>query len=141
VSARIAAKDLTPGQELPAWKYKVVREDLVKYANASGDANPIHQNEEFAKSVGLPDVIAHGMHTMGRMGQYVTDWTGDPGSLEKFKTRFSAMVVVPASDGATVTVAGAVAEKLEGDRVRIDLIATTPDGATVAKGEAVVAFG
>jgi acyl dehydratase len=137
----IAAKDLKQGQELPPWSYKVVREDLVRYANASGDANPIHQNEEFAKSVGLPDIIAHGMHTMARMGQYITDWTGDPGAVELFKTRFSAMVVVPADGGNTVTVAGKVSEALEGERVRIDLLATTQDGAAVAKGEAIVALG
>ncbi|HJT38238.1 MAG TPA: MaoC/PaaZ C-terminal domain-containing protein [Actinomycetota bacterium] len=141
MSARIAAKDLQQGQELPSWSYRVVREDLVRYANASGDGNPIHQDEQFAKSVGLPDIIAHGMHTMGRMGQYVTDWSGDPGALERFKTRFSAMVVVPADGGNTVTVTGTVAEKLEGDRVRVDIEATTADGATVAKGEAIVALG
>ena len=141
MGARVAAKDLSQGQELPSWSYKVVREDLIKYAKASGDGNPIHQDEQFAKSVGLPDVIAHGMHTMGRMGQYVTDWSGDAGAVELFKTRFSAMVVVPADGGNTVTVAGTVTEKLEGERVRIDLIATTPDGATVAKGEAIVALG
>jgi acyl dehydratase len=141
MGARVAAKDLSQGQELPSWSYKVVREDLVKYAKASGDGNPIHQDEQFAKSVGLPDVIAHGMHTMGRMGEYVTDWAGDPGAVELFKTRFSAMVVVPADGGNTVTVAGTVTEKLEGERVRIDLVATTPDGATVAKGEAIVALG
>ena len=140
MSARIAAKDLKQGQALEPWSYKVVREDLVRYANASGDANPIHQDEQFAKQVGLPDVIAHGMHTMGRMGEYVTDWTGDPGAVENFKTRFSAMVVVPADGGNTVTVSGTVAEKLEGDRVRLEIVATTPDGATVAKGEAVVAL-
>ena len=140
MGARIAAKDVTQGQALEPWSYKVVREDLVRYATASGDANPIHQDEQFAKSVGLPDVIAHGMHTMGRMGQYVTDWARDPGALENFKTRFSAMVVVPADGGNTVTVAGTIAEKLENDRVRIELVATTPDGATVAKGEAVVAL-
>jgi acyl dehydratase len=141
MGARIAAKDLKQGQELPPWSYTVVREDLVRYANASGDANPIHQNEEFAKSVGLPDVIAHGMHTMARMGEYVTDWTGDPGAVELFKTRFSAMVVVPSDGGNTVTVAGKISETLEGDRFRVDLVATTPDGATVAKGEAIVALG
>jgi len=141
MGAHIAGKDLTQGQELPSWSYKVVREDLVKYATASGDGNPIHQDEQFAKSVGLPDVIAHGMHTMGRMGQYITDWSGDAGAVELFKTRFSAMVVVPADGGNTVTVAGTVAEKLEGERVRIDVVATTPDGATVAKGEAIVALG
>jgi acyl dehydratase len=141
MGARIAAKDLKQGQELPPWSYTVVREDLVRYANASGDANPIHQNEEFAKSVGLPDVIAHGMHTMARMGEYVTDWTGDPGAVELFKTRFSAMIVVPSDGGNTVTVAGKISETLEGDRFRVDLVATTPDGATVAKGEAIVALG
>jgi acyl dehydratase len=140
MGARIDAKDLTQGQELPPWSYNVVREDLVRYANASGDANPIHQNEEFAKSVGLPDIIAHGMHTMARMGHYVTDWTGDPGAVKLFKTRFSAMVVVPADGGATVTVGGKVGETLEGDRFRIDLVATTQDGAAVAKGEAIVAL-
>ena len=140
MGARIAANDLTQGQELPSWSYKVVREDLVRYANASGDGNPIHQNEEFAKSVGLPDVIAHGMHTMARMGQYLTDWTGDPAAVELFKTRFSAMVVVPADGGNTVTVGGKISETLEGDRVRIGVVATTPDGATVAKGEAIVAL-
>jgi len=141
MGARIAAKDVKDGQELPAWSYQVVREDLVKYAKASGDGNPIHQDETFAKSVGLPDVIAHGMHTMARMGQYVTDWTGDPGAVELFKTRFSAMVVVPSDAGNTVTVTGKVSETLEGDRVRLQLSATTPDGAAVAKGEAIVALG
>jgi len=132
--------DLSEGQELPAWEYKVVREDLVKYANASGDANPIHQNEEFAKQVGLPDVIAHGMHTMGRMGEYLTDWAGDPGAVELFKTRFSAMVVVPADGGNTVKVSGKVAEKLDGDRVRLEVLATTPDGSKAASAEAIVAL-
>jgi acyl dehydratase len=139
--ARIPATEVKQGQALPPWSYPVVREDLVRYANASGDANPIHQNEEFAKSVGLPDVIAHGMHTMARMGQYITDWTGDPGAVELFKARFSAMVVVPGHGGNTVTVTGKVSESLEGDRFRVDLVATTPDGATVAKGEAIVALG
>jgi acyl dehydratase len=140
MTARIRYADLTEGQELPKWSYQVVREDLVRYANASGDANPIHQNEEFAKQVGLPDVIAHGMHTMGRMGQFLTDWTGDPGAVERFKTRFSAMVVVPADGGNTVTVSGKVAEKLDGDRVRVEIAATTPDGAKAATAEAVVAL-
>jgi acyl dehydratase len=75
------------------------------------------------------------------MGQYITDWTGDPGAVELFKARFSAMVVVPGDGGNTVTVTGKVSESLEGDRFRVDLVATTPDGATVAKGEAIVALG
>ncbi|MGZ4121108.1 MAG: MaoC/PaaZ C-terminal domain-containing protein [Actinomycetota bacterium] len=141
MTARIRFDDLSQGEALPSWSYQVVREDLVRYANASGDANPIHQNEEFAKSVGLPDVIAHGMHTMGKMGQFLTDWAGDPAAVERFKTRFSAMVVVPADNGSTVTVNGKVGELLDGKRARIDLSATTPDGSVAAKGEAIVALG
>lgn len=130
--------DVSAGEDLKPWSYQVVRQDLVAYANASGDANPIHQNEEFAKQVGLPDVIAHGMHTMGRVGQYVTDWCGDPAAVEQFQTRFSAMVPVPAAGGNTVTVSGKVAEKLDGNRVRLDLQATTPDGAVAATAGAIV---
>jgi acyl dehydratase len=140
MTARIRFDDVSAGDALPSWSYQVVREDLVGYANASGDANPIHQNEECAKSVGLPDVIAHGMHTMARIGQFVTDWSGDPGAVELFKTRFSAMVVVPAAGGTTVTVGGKIGEKLDGDRVRLQLSASTPEGETVAKAEAVVAL-
>jgi acyl dehydratase len=131
-------EDVSVGEDLKPWSYQVVREDLVAYAAASGDANPIHQDEAFAKQVGLPDVIAHGMHTMGRVGQYVTDWTGDPGAVVNFKTRFSAMVPVPAAGGNTVTVSGKVAEKLDGKQVRIEVQATTPDGAVAASGEAIV---
>jgi acyl dehydratase len=95
----------------------------VRYAAASGDANPIHQSEEFAKQVGLPDVIAHGMHTMARVGQYVTDWAGDPGAVKRFRTRFTNMVIVPATAGNTVTVGGTVKQKLDGNRVLLELAA------------------
>ena len=130
-------KDVQAGEQLKSWEYRVVREDLVKYANASGDANPIHQNEEFAKQVGLPDVIAHGMHTMGKIGQYVTDWAGDPAAVEKFQTRFTAMVVVPKDGGASVTVSGTVAEKLDDGRARLELQAESA-GQVVGQAEAIV---
>ena len=68
---------------------------LVAYANASGDQNPIHQDEAFARSVGLPDVIAHGMWTMGASATVVTDWAGDAGRVVEFGTRFTKPVVVP----------------------------------------------
>ncbi len=129
--------DVQPGEELKPWQYNVVRADLVAYANASGDANPIHQNEEFAKQVGLPDVIAHGMHSMAKIGQYVTDWCGDPAAVVKFSTRFTAMVVVPAEGGATVTVSGKVIEKLDGRRVRLELQSDSA-GNAVAAAEAIV---
>jgi acyl dehydratase len=85
----------------------VTRQALVAYAGASGDQNPIHQDEAFARSVGLPDVIAHGMWTMGAAGAVVERWAGDGGRVVEFGTRFTKPVVVPA-DGAEVEVSGVV---------------------------------
>ncbi len=109
----------------------VTRETLVAYANASGDQNPIHQDEEFARSVGLPDVIAHGMWTLGATGSVVADWAGDAGRVVEFGTRFTKPVVVPAS-GAEIVVAGVVkAVDTESGRVTVDLT-------TTARGEKVL---
>lgn len=130
--------EITAGTTLPSWTYTVKREDLVAYANASGDANPIHQDEAFAKQVGLPDVIAHGMHTMARMGQFVTDWAGDPARVQRIKTRFTSMVVVPADGGCAVTCEGTVTEVLADGSLRLDLQAKNPDGSVAGAGEAIV---
>lgn len=121
MTARVRWADVTEGEELKPWSYAVRREDLVRYAKASGDGNPIHQDESFAKSVGLPDVIAHGMHTMAKMGQFVTDWAGDPGAVKRFWTRFSVIVVVPADTGNRVVVSGKVGKKLDGNRVLVEV--------------------
>jgi len=123
MTAKVRSADVAEGEELKAWQYRVTREDLVAYANASGDQNPIHQNEDFAKQVGLPDVISHGMLTMARIGQYVTDWAGDPASVRRLKTRFTQMVVVPKDTGNTVTVTGKVTKK-DGNRVTLELAAS-----------------
>jgi len=77
----------------------VGRDTLVAYAHASGDQNPIHQDEGFARSVGLPDVIAHGMWTLGAAGSVVEEWAGDGGRVVEFGTRFTSMVVVPTGGG------------------------------------------
>jgi len=138
MASRVRYKDVTNGEEMKPWSYRVVREDLVRYAQASGDQNPIHQNEEFATSVGLPDVIAHGMHTMAKIAQYITDWCGDPGALRGFRTRFTAMVVVPKEDGGSVTVSGSVTEKLDQNRIHITVKAMNAEGAVAAAAEAVV---
>jgi acyl dehydratase len=99
----------------------VERETLVAYANASGDQNPIHQNGAFAKSVGLPDVIAHGMWTMGATSSVLVEWAGDPGAVLDIGTRFTKPVVVPA-DGSAVTVTGVVKSADEETRsVLVDL--------------------
>jgi acyl dehydratase len=75
MTAKIAYADVEVGTELPAQTFQVTRATLVRYAGASGDFNPIHWNEKFAKEVGLPDVIAHGMFTMAEAARVVTDWT------------------------------------------------------------------
>jgi acyl dehydratase len=135
MTARVKAADVNVGEELKSWTYSVVREDLVKYAHASGDGNPIHQDENFAKSVGLPDVIAHGMHTMAKIGQFVTDWAGDPAAVVRFKTRFTKPVVVPKDGGNSVTVTGKVSAK-DANTVTVQLSAATADGTNVGEAEA-----
>jgi acyl dehydratase len=123
MTAKVRYSDVSEGEELKPWSYDVGRLNLVMYAGASGDFNPIHWNEQFAKAVGLPDVISHGMFTMARIGQFVTDWTGDPGAVKRFKTRFTQPVVVPNDTGNKVTVSGKVAKKLDSHRVLLELSA------------------
>jgi acyl dehydratase len=102
----------------------VSRDTLVGYADASLDQNPIHQDESFARSVGLPDVIAHGMWTMGASGTVVADWAGDAGRVVEFGTRFTKPVVVPVT-GNEIVVEGVVkAVDAETGRVTVDLTTT-----------------
>lgn len=108
----------------------VTRDTLVAYANASGDQNPIHQNEAFARSVGLPDVIAHGMWTMGAAGTVVSDWAGDAGRVVQYGTRFTQPVVVPSS-GSEIVVQGVVKSlDAESSLATVELT-TTCDGVKV----------
>jgi acyl dehydratase len=131
--------DVTAGAELPPVSYPVNRLSLVKYCGASGDFNFIHWNERIARSVGLPNVIAHGMFTMAQAGRYVTDWAGDAGALVEFGVRFSAMVVVPDDDtGATIEVSGTVEEKLDGNLVAVALTARSGDAKVLSRARAVV---
>src|SRR5919198_5071189 len=114
MTAKISYDDVEVGTELPAQTFPVTRATLVQYAGASGDFNPIHWNEKFAKEVGLPDVIAHGMFTMAEAGRVVTDWVGDPGAVVEYGVRFSKPVVVPDDDAGTVLrVDGIVKKKLD----------------------------
>lgn len=123
-------EDVRVRQEIGPVQVPVTREILKAYADASGDQNPIHQDEEFAKSVGLPDVIAHGMWTMGATGSVVAAWAGDAGRILDFRTRFTKPVVVPAS-GATIAVSGVVkAVDEEARRATVELT-TTADGEKV----------
>ncbi len=127
------------GTELPPASYPVTRLSLVRYCGASGDFNVIHWNERIARSVGLPNVIAHGMFTMAQAGRYVTDWAGDAGALLEFGVRFSAPVVVPDDDtGATIEVTGTVEEKLDGNRVVLALTARSAEAKVLTRARAVV---
>jgi acyl dehydratase len=127
------------GTELPGQTFPVHRANLVMYAGASGDFNPIHWNERFATAVGLPDVIAHGMFTMAEAVRVVTDWVGDPGAVEEYGVRFTRPVVVPDDDrGATIEVTGKVAEKLDGKRVRVELSARSDGQTVLSRARAVV---
>lgn len=135
----IGYADVEVGDELPPLKARLQRVNLVMYAGASGDFNPIHWNERIAKSVGLPDVIAHGMLTMATAGRVITEWVGDPGAIESYSVRFSKPVVVPDDDaGAIVHVSAVVAEKLDGGRVAIDLTAVSDDNEVLKQARAVV---
>lgn len=128
---------LEKGQEVARREVELSRAELVRYAAASGDFNPIHWNQGFAAAVGLPDVIAHGMLTMGAAMQTVADWAGDPAAVLDVQTRFTKPVVVPnriregeaAVEASTslqiVGVVGALDEQAR--TVRIDLTVTAPD--------------
>ncbi|XNZ01564.1 MaoC/PaaZ C-terminal domain-containing protein [Micrococcus luteus] len=133
----------------------LTRTDLVRYAGASGDRNPIHWSESFATSVGLPGVIAHGMLTMGTAVQLVTDWVGDPARVVDYQTRFTAMVPVADTTGrtgadgqdepgATLQVTGKVGKvDPEAGTARIDLTVTvtsSEDARALTKAQAVVAL-
>ena len=105
--------DLTPGVALPEQVFTVTRADLVAYAEASGDHNPIHRDEEVALSVGLPGVIAHGMYTLALVGTAVATWTGGAEVVE-LGSKFTSPVVVPAVGGAEVVVNGTVKSAADG---------------------------
>jgi acyl dehydratase len=127
------------GTEIPAQEFVVTRAGLVRYAGASGDFNPIHWNQRFATSVGLPDVIAHGMLTMALAGRALTSWAGDPVALVEYGVRFTRPVVVPDDEtGARLQVTGRVAEKRDDGTVRVDVTATSGGDKVLSQARAVV---
>ncbi|KRF08371.1 acyl dehydratase [Arthrobacter sp. Soil782] len=141
----ISLTDLEVGQEIGRSSLDVTRLDLVKYAGASGDFNPIHWNESFARGVDLPGVIAHGMFTMGAAVQAVTDWIGDPAAVIDYQTRFTRPVVVedttarPGSAGAVIGVVGVVgAVDPDNSTARIDLTVSAGGQKVLVKAQAVV---
>lgn len=125
------------GSVLPEHVYTIDRELLKAYADASGDQNPIHQNEEFARSVGLPNIIAHGMLTMALAGKYVTDWAGGAAQVHEFSARFIKPVIVPASEKVELTVSATIAS-IEDGKIRLDISATSGGIKVLGMAKAVV---
>ncbi|MDQ6753262.1 MAG: MaoC family dehydratase [Actinomycetota bacterium] len=138
----ISIPELRVGQEIGTRRIEVSRQDLVRYAGASGDFNPIHWNDRFAREVQLPGVIAHGMFTMGSAVQLVTDWAGDPAAVVDYQTRFTKPVPVQDADGqagAVIDVTGVVgAIDAEKSTARIDLTVTAGGQKVMVKAQAVV---
>ncbi|HKV31052.1 MAG TPA: MaoC/PaaZ C-terminal domain-containing protein [Candidatus Dormibacteraeota bacterium] len=121
-------ENVSTGHTLPSLTKQVTVEQIRQYAEASGDRNPIHLDEGFARSAGLPGVIAHGMLTMAFANQMVTDWLGDRSLLKRLQGRFAGMVL----PGDEVTVSGSVASKDDATRrVLINLVATNQRGEKV----------
>lgn len=127
------------GDQLAERTYRVTRADLVRYAGASGDFNPIHWSDRFAKNVGLPGVIAHGMFTMALVGRAVEDWAGGAGAVVDYGVRFTRPVVVPDDDtGAEIVVTAMVKDVTEEGLAHLDLTATCAGEKVLAQAKAVV---
>ena len=125
------------GFAIPERVVLIDRQMLKAYADASGDQNPIHQNEEFALSVGLPNVISHGMLTMALAGKYVTEWAGGSANVSEFSARFIKPVIVPAGEKVDLTVVATVTE-VDGSTVKLDITATSAGVKVLGMAKAVV---
>jgi acyl dehydratase len=130
---------LEVGQEVGSESFTFTRDSLVRYAGASGDFNPIHYRDDFAKSVGLDGVLAHGMLTMGTAVQVVVNWVGDAGKVIDYGVRFTKPVFVDANEGALVTVIAKVGLiDLEAKTVRVDITCVCNEVAVLGKAQALV---
>ena len=131
------ARMIEVGTVLDEKIFYIDRALLKQYADASGDQNPIHQNEEFAVSVGLPNVIAHGMLTMALVGKYVSDFAGGSAKVIEYSARFIKPVIVPLGVKVDLTVSATVAEITDG-KISISLSATSAGVKVLGMAKAVV---
>lgn len=120
--------DLTVGDELPVHHTRLSRGDLVNYAGVAGDANPLHWDENIARLAGQPDVIAHGMLTMGLGASFVSSWTDDPGSVSRYAVRLSQPAVVPADGGADIEYSGKIKSLDPATRTGVVLVGAKSQG-------------
>ncbi|MGC9666595.1 MaoC family dehydratase [Planosporangium sp. 12N6] len=127
------------GERLTPHTFRITRADLVRYAGASGDFNPIHWSDRVATKVGLPGVIAHGMYTMALAGEAVLAWAGDPAAVVEYGVRFTKPVIVPDDDeGAEVVVSAVVKGFTEEGHAQLDITATCGGDKVLGQARAVV---
>ncbi len=127
---------LTKGDVVAEENFHLTRDNLVRYAGASGDFNPIHYRDDIAQSVGLPGVLAHGMLTMGLAVQPVSNWVGDPARIVDYQVRFTRPVLVDGASGADVTVTATVGALEDETKIaRIDLTAKFNDETVLGKAQ------
>jgi acyl dehydratase len=131
---------VTPGTQLPRRQYTITRADLIRYAGASGDFNPIHWSQRVATSVGLPGVIAHGMYTMALAGRAVISWAGnEPSAVVDYSVRFARPIAVPDDDEGTVlTVDGLVRSVNPDGTALIEITAVCAGEKVLAQAKALV---
>ncbi len=135
--AKLRYDDISEGDEAPAVRHELTRGNLVAYAGASGDMNPMHTDEVAAKKAGLPSVFGHGMLSMGILGRALTDWAG-VGNLKEYRVRFTKQTW----PGETLTTRIVVTDKSQtedGKRVSVDVTLTNQDGDVKLSGTAIVA--
>jgi acyl dehydratase len=138
MTSAISYDAITTGDALPRYEFRVERLDLVRYAGASGDFNPIHWSDAAARAAGLPDVIAHGMLTMAKSTNGVVAWVGDPAAVVEYGVRFVRPIVVPVDGSDTVTVEGTITEKLDGRRARVELTVSSEGQPVLGRAEVIV---
>ncbi|MBA2560096.1 MAG: MaoC family dehydratase N-terminal domain-containing protein [Propionibacteriales bacterium] len=126
------------GDQLERKSYSVTRADLIRYAGASGDLNPIHWSDRVAHSVGLPGVVAHGMYTLALTGRAITSWVGGPEKVESFGARFTKPVPVPDDDDGTVIDVTGVVTAIDAGRATIELTVTNRGSKVLGVCKAVV---
>jgi acyl dehydratase len=125
--------------DLPERTFRITRLDLVRYAGASGDFNPIHWSDRVATSVGLPGVIGHGLLTMALVGRALTEWAGNPAGILDFNVRFTRPVVVPDTDeGAELVVRAALREWTDEGHAVLDITATCAGEKVLSQARATV---
>jgi acyl dehydratase len=133
---------VSPGDELPELRRTVTAEDVAAYAEAGGDRNPLHRDDDVARAAGFPGVIAHGMFTMGHMAACVVAWAGDPAAIVRLSAQFRAPVFL----GEEIVAGGRIREidYVESSVVLETWVTVERDGRTewpVKKGEATVRLG